>query len=372
MKAYLIVFCFAILFIILSEKSFRKDKKNKGFFYIILSLFAVCFVAGVRNLDVGIDIKYYLQRIFFLFSMESKNILSVYKETGVEIGFVTYIGIVSLTKNINFVFFMVEFLVAAPIYYIAYKKRKESSMILTIIIFLLTIYCRSLNIMRQSIACSLVMLSLYFFEQGKNNKAFVWCLIATLFHSSAIIGTVVLFISYICRKQKKIRINVIIGIVTLIILLLPIFSTVLKYIPKYSRYLNTMYLTSSMNLMSILKKLVWIIFGYLYLCLYKNKEEEKYARNLSYVTFLVVDLILYGLTFKIASAGRIGLYFLYTAYIMFLPNIKDIFKNKMFANMMVIIILTVFWYNMTIINYESDGIYPYKSDIFQFLNEGDK
>ena len=203
MKAYIICFIFAILFIYLSEKNFNKKRKVAGTFFFILSLFVVCLIAGVRDLSVGTDIWYYFYDIFYRFSVKGQSLFFVMSSTSVELGFLLLVYASSIFNNVHISLFFAELAVALPIYLFAYKQRSKYSMCYTIAIFLLTMYCRSLNLMRQSIAIALIIYSIPFFEEKKYKKTAIVFIIACLFHFSAIASVLIYIFSMLSRKKIK-------------------------------------------------------------------------------------------------------------------------------------------------------------------------
>lgn len=153
MKGYVICILITIFFALLSQKSLKKNKKKTGIFFLIVSLLIPCIIAGVRDSTIGVDVTTYLKGLFYRAQSSGFTILGEYKNSGIDIGFICVVYLSTLIfKSLNFTFFIVELAVSLPVFIYAYLQRNKKSMTFTILIFLLTMYCNSLSMMRQSIA----------------------------------------------------------------------------------------------------------------------------------------------------------------------------------------------------------------------------
>lgn len=81
MKGYIICFSIAMLFAYFANRAFKKDKKGTGILYLILSLFTVCFFAGVRSIEVGADITTYVTYLQYLYVREGVSFVQGMKLT---------------------------------------------------------------------------------------------------------------------------------------------------------------------------------------------------------------------------------------------------------------------------------------------------
>lgn len=370
MKAYILCFILSLFFVFLAERSFRKKHKKVGFLWLVCSMLIICLIAGVRSLTVGKDIHSYFSVLYYNFIEMKLDFFTIKQIANVEIGYTLLIYLSSLFKNIYFCLFVTELAVCFPIYIFAYKKRKEYSMLFVIAIFLLTLFCPSLNLMRQSIAISLIVCSVPFFEEKNYKVAFFFYFLAILFHTTAIIGGLIYLLMYCCRMKEKNRRLFVFSILFFSLFFTLFFDKIILFLPnRYSYYFETSYATSSVGLLSIFKKLIWLFFSLFYLWRFKNKKDASYGKFLSYFLFFLMDFIFYFMSLRLSPAGRLGYYFLYSGYFMFLPCIKDMFYQKKLINGLVLIILIGLWFNMTVINRDADHTYPYTSEIMPILND---
>lgn len=370
MKAYIVIFIFSMLFTYFAEKNFKNNRKILGIIFSVLTIFIVCFFAGIRSLDIGTDVKGYFIIVYNYFTKENYNIFQVCEATNVEIGFSLLMYISSAFKNVNVCLFVIQLATFLPIYLFAYKMRDKYSMLYIILIFLLTFYVRSFNLMRQSIAISLIILSISYYMEKKYRKTLILLFLACSFHITAIICIAIYLLYNFCFMKNTLNKRFYILFILLSFIFLTVFyEGLLKILPsRFIYYLNSNFAISAFTLLGLLKKLIWIIFACIYLNRYKIKNSENYHIVLFSALLLLIDTIFYFMGIKISSAARIGYYFLYTGYFIFIPKIKEVFKEKTFINIVIITLLMFFWYNMTVNNYQIDKTYPYKSDIIEILN----
>lgn len=371
MKGYILCFIISLLFSYIGERCLKKEKKFIGISMLLLSILTICALAGLRSSKVGTDVENYALNQFWLYNNEKRNFLYVIRQTGIEPLFSLLVLVSTIFKDFHFTLFFIEFACAVPIYIYAYKNRNETSLTFIIFIFLMTMYARSFNLMRQSIAISLIILSTYYFKIKKYKKTFLIYLISIMFHYSAVICIAIYFIMHILMNYKneenKNRWMTLILILALILTVS--MDKILELIPtKYSFYMASQYAVNSLSILSVAKKLFWIVISFAVVCRIKNNKNLKNEQNV-YLMLLLLDLIMYFMSLKVSTFGRLGNYFLNISYFGLIPKIKYIFKQKLLANALIIIILVVFWYNMTVVNNEADKTYPYVSDVWNFLND---
>ncbi len=371
MKGYILCFIISLLFSYIGERYLKKEKKFIGISMLLLSILTVCALAGLRSSKVGTDVENYALNQFWLYNNEKRSFFYVINTTGIEPLFSLLVLISTIFKDFHFTLFFIELACAMPIYIYAYKNRKEESLTFIIFIFLITMYARSFNLMRQSIAISLIVLSTYYFKIKKYKKTFLIYLISIMFHYSAVICIAIYFIMHILMNYKnEENKNRWMALIIFLALILTVFmDKILELIPtKYSFYIDSQYAVNSLSILSVVKKLFWVVISLSVVFRIKNNKSLRNEQKV-YLMFLLLDLIMYFMSLKVSTFGRLGNYFLNIGYFGMIPKIKYIFKQKLLANASIIIILVVFWYNMTVINNEADKTYPYASDVLDVLND---
>lgn len=374
MRGYLICFIFTLITIFISERLYIKNKKKLSKIFFISSFLIPCIISGVRSTEIGADVKSYFLVLYNCYN-KGMSLIDGMNIANVEFGYSFIMYLASKFHNIHFSLFINQFLVSLPIYALAIdlrrknKEKKYYIMTFIVFIYLTTFYSLSLNLLRQSIAISLVVYAYYSYINKNTKKGLILIILASLFHISALVGLLTFLIDYICKKYKKNRILFLILLFCIMITFVLGFEQILKILPlKYSYYIGSKYDNSSFSIMSIVKKIIWIIPSMLYLDKIKDKKSDDYSQFLSYVSILIIDFILYFMSIQLSSAGRLGYYFLYTAYFFIIPKLAYMFKEKGAIVFMINLLLVFFWYNMTVVNNDVNKTYPYTSDVVLWLN----
>lgn len=364
MKAYVICIVVTLILNFFAEKFLKRDRKVKGIFLLFLSLIFLCTVAGARSITVGTDVNVYVSRLIVV-CKESLGLFSYLRNANSDFLFALIIYISNLTNSTHFVLFMIEFAVAAPIYWYAYENREKNSLTLTILIFLLTMYCISLNLMRQSIAIAFSILAYHYFDKKNYKKSVILLIAASLFHKTALISVVAFCINKLIKSNFKYKIGII--FLSLFGLFLAgMFMDKIVMLTSYSRYLNMVNLMRSFSWLSLLKIIFWIVLGIF--CYRFGNDKEHKENTIIAVVFLLISLVLTITSFKIPGTGRLGYYFLDLAYFIIVFEIPKAFKQRKFILAIIILILFALWWNMTAVDNDSSRVYPYESDVIDFLN----
>lgn len=364
MKAYIICAIFVTLINYINEKYFiKKNKILECIFLMIISIFLLCIIAGVRDITVGTDITVYVTRLMTVVE-SSPNIIDYLISSESDIFFSLIIFLGFKLGDINTVLFIIELMVVIPIYIYAYLEKNEKSFTLVNLVFFLTMYCVSLNFMRQSIAMAFCILSYHFFDCKKEKKAFLLIMVAMLFHKTAVIFVGIFFINYLIKNNIKYRsINIILIIFGS--LLVCQFMENIVALSSYSDYLDRANQTFSLG--SIIKKLFW--FAICLPCLMVNRRNQEYHTNIilcAIYTFIAV--IFTAMSFSIPGTGRLAYYFTNLSYFILLFEIPKSFRKKNIILLILIIIIIFSWWSMTAVDNDTSGVYPYHSDIWHFLN----
>lgn len=374
MKAYIICFTFTILFTYFSECYLKRNKKSLGKFLLLISLLIPCYISGMRSEIVGKDVRVYFLVLFNVYT-SGHSFIEGMQICNTEFGYSLFMYITSKFNNMNFCMFVNQLLVCLPIYLLAYRIRKDNEknnnniMTFVIIIFLLTLYSLSMNLLRQSVAITWFVYSYYLYKKQLYKKSIFCYLFAFLFHQSVLVGGLIFIVDWICVKLKKDRIIILCFFVLAMVGVVWGFESILEFLPnKYSYYANSDFNNSSFSVMSIIKKVLWIIPSCIYVKLIVNKKSEHYTNFLIITFSFIIDFILYFMSLKISNAGRLGYYFLYIGYFLAIPYLNQIFKEKKLVSFVIFCVLCVFWYNGTVVNYDVNRTYPYKSDLVEWLN----
>ncbi len=364
MKAYIICIIVTLLLNFFAEKFFKKNHKFLGLLFMGISLFTLCFIAGVRNLTVGTDVNVYVSRLIHV-SNNSIDIFNYLKNSNSDLLFALLIYLGNLSKSAHFVLFLIELAVALPIYIYAYKTKEKNSLSITILIFFLTMYCVSFNLMRQSIAIAICILAYYYFNNRQSNKAYILLIVAALFHKTALIFVVTFFINWMIKSRIKYKVFLI--FLTIVCLVFAgLFMDKIVMLTSYSKYLNMSNFMRNFSWGSILKIIFWIGLGIL--SYNKIVDKEHKLDTIIAILFASISLVLTITSFKIPGTGRLGYYFIDLFYFLIIFEIPKSFKQRKIILFIVVSILAILWWKMTAVENDISKVNPYKSDIINFLN----
>lgn len=374
MAIYIITFLIVIFTTYKAEKLYKKRYKMRGTIYIFISILSMSILAAVRNNDIGKDIETYVIPTFnWALRFDFKEFMAI---GNLENGYKLFVFIIAnIFKDYHWILFFTQFIISVLIYIFAYKEKNKMSMWLVMIVFLLIMYNDTLTMMRQSIAVLLIILSYSSLKEKKYIKTIILYVSAILFHNTAIIsilGYIFIIINYSSKIEKKSK-RYISGIMLAICMVCLIFYQKILYIftfninvlpIRFYEYFNTEYYTDNLIISksTLLFKSVWILVASIYNRIVRKEQTPKLI-----LIFLLIDLGMYLISFKLGPVMRLGYYFSYPALLYLIPQLTKMLKkdnyNKNCSYICIIILLFCFWYFNNVIHNESGNTYPYKSDI---------
>lgn len=154
-------------------------------------------------------------------------------------------------------------------------------------------YVRSFNLMRQSIAISLLILSMDYFKDRNIKKSIICFILAALMHKTAIVGLIVYVIIYIRNTKGEIKLKNIIMLYIVCIISIVVLEPFLMLIgSKYVRYLNKPVDNNSFSILRLGKKMIWIfIAGISYYI--SRRQKNGNVKNELFVAFniFIIDFL---------------------------------------------------------------------------------
>lgn len=319
MWIYLSLFAFEL--ILLSWNTVVRRRSPQFLINSILIVLLPCVVAAFRGLEVGTDIMNYAKPLFDLAS-ESSTFSEFYKKKWMrvywisspsefEIGYLALVWIsAKLIKAFPFQLFATELLIVLPIYLTALLRGENRSTCKTMMLFYILYYNMGLNMMRQWIAMSFVILAVMGVCQregkGRLGKALLLIMGGCLFHKTAVLGLVWLIIAEIIKRQKTKSVIFVLGFLAATCILVVSLEFVRAILPVLGleQYLN--YLGSGR--VELMPKQIVLRMPFLLIAImaYINCRDE---HSLFMISSLGMGLILSQLISLFTWSGRIGLYF---------------------------------------------------------------
>lgn len=212
MWPYLVCFGLTGLFAYYNEKENQKEDRNPW----ISALFVIlipAILAGLRDYSIGTDTKNVIKtatelaenigsfKSFLLFT-QSNALFERF-----DVGYSVFIFVLAkIFHSPQITMFIISFLTALFVYLSLYKMRNECSILMGELVFLLTQYNASYNMIRQSLAMAMGLwaLAIVLNEDSKRYlKAIIIILIAMLLHSSAFLSFIPILIYAFYNDHRK-------------------------------------------------------------------------------------------------------------------------------------------------------------------------
>lgn len=172
---------------------------------VCVGLFLPSILSGLRDYSIGTDILLYGNRWFYIAG--NTNFLVYLKwATSSDIGalyaLINYV-IAAITNNPHAFYFFLTLIEVSIVFLSLLQFRKEISVSFAMLVYYMMFYNISLNILRQSLAISL-MIAAYICLCKKGVKAFliVW-LLACMAHASAIVMIIILPLKWYSNKSNS-------------------------------------------------------------------------------------------------------------------------------------------------------------------------
>lgn len=365
---YIGVFIIETILCALIEKT-EKNKKIRTLLCVIVVLI-ISILGGARDKSVGYDVTVYGEWYFYIATMCS-NFSTYISNINSEMGYLIINYIVSrFSSDLNIFFFVCQLIINTLFFTTMYRYRKNIPLWLSMFSYLTLYYCRTFDYLRQSFALAIIFFSLRYVEQEKPIKFFICVLIAKLFHNSAIIAIFFYFANIIMNNEKnKIKkIMFIYIIISSTILSVICFPDIMEFLynrnllsERYYEY-TTVYAKKNVDI-NFLDTFFRLILILLYV-IQAKKLNSKFKLNPLFGLLIIMDLIVYQIKNTIRMADRFAFYF-GIMDILIIPQYYKIGKdkkNQILINILLVLMLFVFWYYKFVIKgYAS--IYPYTSSI---------
>ena len=180
---YMYIYIFSALFAYLASHS----KKTTSI--IICSLIAILIpsiVGGLRTTKIGVDVMVYASPMAeeARAAVSFSNYMSLYDKGEVGFYFLCYYA-TKFGGHLNWSLFSYQLLTFACVYIGAYRYRKFLQLYWVYFVYLMTHYLSTHNLMRQSIAASIIFMGLYDLERKHYIRFSLYIIVASLFHRSA-------------------------------------------------------------------------------------------------------------------------------------------------------------------------------------------
>lgn len=359
---YIICFLFSIFFAKLAQNSYKKNKIIGNIFSTIAILFP-SILAGIRTTDIGIDVDVYVHNNFIWSTYHTSFFVFITKVNS-DILYLALNFIVSrFTTNINVFLFIIQLINTILVYSYIYSKREKHSMAMMYAIYLFMFYNLSLNLVRQSLALSIIVLGFRFVDSKQKLKYYITNIIAIFMHSSAVIALPIYFLANMNNTKN----NKILKIVIIVLLMISIalYKKILIFLinfgilpTKYLAYLGLYARTSlDFNFAGSLFCVAWLIIYYLV-----RKRDITNNNYRSY--FMIIGLIFIQLSIFVKFADRVAYYYIIPSYLLGDRSIEYLFlksKYSSFVAKLLLMGLLLFYWYFIFVHFNTGETFPYVS-----------
>ena len=371
------VYIFTFLSSLLLLNFALKFKNTNKRVYLILSalgIFIPCFVAGVRDYSIGTDVNLYVNPLYRA-SLHFNNFFDYIKSTGSEVNDLGYLFLTfisgKISKDIFTLFFLSEFLIIYPVYKALKNINNNDNnkiVIFGMFILYMVLFNLSLNMVRQSIAISLSILSFSYFIKEDKFKTILFLILAYSFHSSSLV-MIATFVFYNFFKNEKTEVK---SNLLFEYLVVSIIITIIFLLPNIIIFLIDINLLDSTHFRRMLDnpnnydinfiRTTWYIIFYLIFALNRKKSRENIPNSQFYIFMSFISIIILQLGAVIQFTERIGYYLLYTTLIVGIPfltiNKKTSIIKRNNTTLIIIIVFVSYWFYWFVLK-GSSQTYPF-------------
>lgn len=359
MLPYFVVFIVVIILSVCADNVYDKSKKI-SYLFSGIAIVILCYFAGYRAYSVGTDISIYglwrynaaglYNNLFSYLSVEKFGTEYLYHGLNYVIN--------HMEGSFQTFLFVLQLIPTGITFYIAYKQRDKGTFWLYITTYLFIWFNSSLNILRQTPAMFIMLYAFKYIEEKKYVRYLIATIIASMFHSSAMLCIIMPIIQVFSQKKNKyIYLTILVTAIYLIYFSLDTLSGTFANLPiigSYASYLEEGKQVNFKWYFAIIK-LIMIAFNISY---FKKVENE--GKNNLLVYYLVLDFVFYCASAFIRYGYRLSYYFV-PYWIIFIPRIDISLKKpkvKTTYRLFIIALLIAYW----IVRYKVagyDGTIPY-------------
>ena len=356
---HLCLFCGIIVayFLICSNK--RTQKRELLFLRLVFLAFFV--IMATRGFTIGTDTPMYLK----LFKKCAQGMWGVVKFGGYfEPGYLALNVILSyLSKRMRFFIVITSLIICGSFY--RFIKENSKNYFLSVLIFvgLLFIYS-AMNITRQFIAISIVLLGFKYIKEKKLIEYILVVVAASFFHSSAWTALIVYPLCNLKYSRAKIVLLSMIGIVAAI-MIESISNSFMNMIGRTNYYESRIGVSNMGNLFTSLLFLTAFVFARFVVAKKKGEQERFSDEDSMYLLTLFGTSVISFVGVQMDVMSRTICYLSILSMIS-IPNITEIYllknsKNKLIIVTLIVLLLFSYSSGIIILKPEWNTAYDYKS-----------
>ncbi|WP_460015997.1 EpsG family protein [Lactovum odontotermitis] len=274
-------------------------------FFSLLALLPPVIVAGIRDLTVGVDLTSYViphlgfagtfsnyvdfNNFMYSFSTYYFSMFGAVYHT--EFGYNCLVFFVSrFTSDPHWLMFVIQLLISYFVFVSAKKisKKYQVSVTSCMFIYYTGFYIIGINLMRQSISMSLLLLAIVYLLEKNYIGYFIFQFFAYSFHTIALMGVLIFLIVFIIRRKPNVNYSLLLFFATFLTVFSLAFGrvtfsllySIASYMPFLSTHLGSFSGGGGSNVI-LRRMLVYLIFGFSFLfTLYLSRDHKSlYAQT---------------------------------------------------------------------------------------------
>lgn len=333
--------------------------KNKKIFFLIFSFLILTTIAMLRSNSVGVDTRQYVRNFSNIASLGFLNITKI----RYEIGFSVLCLLLSyISSNSQILIMVTSLIINISIFRFIYKN--SDNVVLSVICYIvLNFFFMYMNIMRQALAIAIILWGYDYLQKDRYITFIVIVLLATQFHTSAILA-VILLILRICNFDKRfIKITLALSLLGFVFGR-NIFLFISKISPRLYAYIGGDYDVS--NYFGALINFMIYVFIFITGMIIIAKEEksvfiDKKNKNNILIGIMGITCVLSALVMRVSIFNRFVPYFSIFV-IIWLPNCLNMIKKsktRLFYSTIIIFTLLTYFVAIMVLRPEWYGVVPY-------------
>lgn len=309
----------------------KNDKSSKEKFFLFICFVIMFFLVGFRSYSSGNDTKTYVEvfKICSTLKWNAVNTLLHYDK-----GYLVFNVLATyFTSNSRIFLLLLSFICNISVYH--FVKNNSKNYLVSIILYVsLLFFYSSMTMARQFLSFSIILYSFDFVRKKKVIKFFLLILLASLFHSSAIISLLIYPFYYLKFSHKRAIFMIFISFI-IFVFLGRVFNDISSYLNKTTSYIDTLGTVKVANVLYTVVYLIVYVFVVLFLMGRENKKNNSF-----YLYITLMGFLIYFLSIKISILARAAQYF--TIFIIIvIPNIIQDSNNKKEVKSFISIIICV-------------------------------
>lgn len=320
--------------------------------YLVFIFVVFFLISGLRSPLVGNDTLNYVQLFDELRILPVSNFESRFEKG--YLYFNLFLGY--LFKNSQALLIISALIICSGYFFLITKYSKIPWM--SVYLFLtLRFFDASMNVLRLSIAMSLIFVGVYCLLENKRICFFLFVILASLFHNTAIIFIVVYFLKYFKLNIKYLTITIMISFGITFFFDKLIFI-VFQIFPAYTSYITSSYMGNEVKLATVLNLIInLIVFVWIF---YMHKRSND-PTDEALIKIFFIGVCISVISFEFTLLDRVSE--LFTVFmIVLIPNSISLIKSskmKIFISYAFIIFFFLYYLVIVIYRPEWNRIYPF-------------